>query len=61
MPDHIHLLFSLGSRLSLSQVIQKFKSKTKQALNSHDLKWQANFFEHRLRPDVEMEQFALYI
>lgn len=61
MPDHVHLLFTLGQRLSLSQIIQKFKSQSKPALNSHQLKWQANYFEHRLRPDVELENFALYI
>jgi len=61
MPDHLHLLFTLGGRLSLSQVVRKFKSLSKPKLERMHLKWQANFFEHRLRPDTEMEAFSRYI
>lgn len=61
MPDHLHMLFTLGSTLSLAQIIRKFKSLTKPLIESKNIKWQPNYFEHRLRPDTEMEAFALYI
>ena len=57
MPDHGHILFQLGERLNLGRVVAKFKTLTR-----HDgFQWQANFFEHRLRPDESEGQFARYI
>jgi len=61
MPDHIHLLLTLGERLSLGQCISKFKAKTKEALAIEGLKWQRDFYDHRLRTDDSMEGFARYI
>lgn len=56
MPDHFHLLCELGERLSLSQVISKFKSKC-----SAEIEWQRNYYDHRLRADDSMEPFGKYI
>ena len=61
MPDHLHLLFTLGHTLSLSQIIRKFKAQTKPLLDAASLQWQANFFDHRLRPEVALERFTRYI
>ena len=61
MPDHVHILFTLGHTLSLSQIIRKFKSQSKRLLGGASMQWQANFFEHRLRPEVTLEPFARYI
>jgi REP element-mobilizing transposase RayT len=61
MPDHLHILFTLGHSLSISQTIRKFKSQTKGLLGGAAMKWQGNFFEHRLRPEVSLENFARYI
>jgi putative transposase len=61
MPDHIHFLFTLGDRLLLSQVIAKFKCITKKAILANDVAWQDNFFDHRVRVDVGLEQLARYI
>ncbi len=61
MPDHVHVLFQLGLRLSLAQVIQKIKAKTSGFLAPHSLTWQDNFFEHQLRRGESLEDFALYI
>ena len=46
MADHLHLVFRLGCRLTVGQVIGKFKSKTKQLVS-----WQRDFYEHQIRPD----------
>ena len=61
MPDHVHFLFTLGSRLSLGQCIVKFKAKTKESLLAPGLSWQRDFYDHRLRAADAMEGFAKYI
>lgn len=61
MPEHVHLLFTLGRRISLSQVHAKYKVKTRRALREVGLAWQDNFFDHRLREQVPLERFARYI
>jgi REP element-mobilizing transposase RayT len=61
MPDHLHLLIRLHGKLSLSRCVARLKSKTRSALSSHLLSWQANFYEHRLRPDDLVEAVVHYI
>ncbi len=61
MPDHVHCLFTLGTKLTLSQTQGKFKSLTRTALKTIDLDWQSNFYDHRLRNDALLEPFARYI
>lgn len=56
MPDHFHALFEPGERLSLSQVISKFKSTCPSTIS-----WQRNYYDHRLRADDAMEPFSKYI
>jgi REP element-mobilizing transposase RayT len=61
MPDHVHLIFTLGERLTLSQVVAKWKVLTGAGLGPAGLKWQVNFFEHRLRREEEVESYAFYV
>ena len=61
MPDHIHLLGTLGSRLSLHRVVGKFKARTRDTLRQRALEWQDNFYDHRLDPDDDAEPYALYL
>jgi putative transposase len=61
MPDHCHWLFRLHARLSLGQVVAKFKSLTRAALSSHHLEWQRNYYEHQLRPEEAPEAYGLYV
>ena len=64
MPDHVHLLFTLGNRLTLAQVIGSWKSTIRKNLPPSDTAqplWQANYFEHRLRPDESAERYAWYV
>jgi len=60
MPDHIHLLLTLGPRLSIERLVAKFKTKSRQKLPP-GIVWQRNFFEHRLRPDESAGKYARYI
>jgi REP element-mobilizing transposase RayT len=61
MPDHIHLLFELGERLSLEQCLAKTKGLISRALSPGGSIWQENAFEHRLRPHEHSESYAFYI
>ena len=60
MPNHLHLLFTLGSRLPLNRLISKFKAISRKTLPQGHA-WQRNYFEHRLRPDEPANDYALYI
>jgi len=61
MPDHVHFLFQLGSRLRLGQVVGKLKSMTRDSLDTLELTWQDNYHDHRLRADKAAESFSRYI
>jgi len=58
MPDHVHLLFRLGARLSLSRVVAKWRAGLTRAVP--DVSWQSNFFDHRLHPGEDPEHYAWY-
>lgn len=61
MPDHVHLLFVLGSRLTLGQVMAKFKSLVRNLGRGVDWEWQADGFEHQLRLGEPIEDYGFYI
>jgi REP element-mobilizing transposase RayT len=60
MPDHVHFLFTLGTRLSLGQVIAKFKALSRDHGRA-PWRWQDDGFEHRLRSQESVEDYAFYI
>lgn len=59
MPDHLHVLFTLGDRLSLDRVLAKLKARARDP--NSVWRWQANGFEHRLRAEENAEDYAFYI
>ena len=61
MPDHLHILLTLSGGLSISRLIAKLKTLTRNALNPYNIHWQANYFEHRLRPEESANPYAMYI
>lgn len=65
MPDHIHLLLSPGdSGLSLSKIIQEFKSITTRryrADGAKNLLWQMYFYDHVIRKEEDLGNVAKYI
>ena len=61
MPDHVHWLLQLGSRLSLGRVVARFKYQTLSLLRTREVAWQRDFYEHRLRVEEDVEAYALYI
>ena len=60
MPDHVHLLFELGARLSIGRVCAKFKALGRH-LGRDPWHWQQDQFEHRLRPSDDLERFGFYV
>jgi REP element-mobilizing transposase RayT len=60
MPDHAHLLFTLGKRLSYGRVIAKFKTLGRDQ-GRVDWRWQEDGFEHQLRSHEKMEDYGFYL
>ena len=60
MPDHVHVLSELGTRLSIGRLVAKFKTQTRRCLPA-GAAWQRNFHEHRLRPDEPAHDVVRYI
>ena len=61
MPDHVHLFFRLKERLTFSQVMGRFKAKTRAVMADRGLGWQENLFERRLRPDESVLPVLYYM
>jgi len=61
MPDHLHLLLSLGEKLVLSRTVARLKSKLTPSLKRAALGWQAGFHDHRLREEESLEPYFRYI
>ena len=65
MIDHIHLLLAPGdSNLSISRIVQGFKSMSSRLYHSkggHGKLWQRYFYDHIVRNDEDLKNVALYI
>ena len=59
MPDHVHLIVTFGG---IDKPIQTIVSKWKEwTAKSLDVRWQRDFFEHRLRRDESFREKADYV
>lgn len=61
MPDHFHLLATLGPAADLSRAIRGFKGPLAPELRARGLRWQPSFYDHRLRSEDELLPTFLYI
>jgi putative transposase len=66
MPDHLHWLFELGRRSSLSGVVDNLKSHSARKINVHMCTsgravWQRGFHDHAMRNDESVIASARYI
>lgn len=61
MPDHLHVLATLGSDAVLSDALRNLKGALTPALRQAGLRWQASFYDRRLRPDDDILPVFLYI
>jgi putative transposase len=58
MPDHLHMLVSVSGDTVLSNLMRDFK---RVIARTTGIKWQRNFFDHRIRNDENLESKAAYI
>jgi len=58
MPDHLHAIMSFSRDVGMQKSIREFKKYT--AKNA-GIKWQRDFFDHRLRNDESYVEKAHYI
>ncbi|MEY2492533.1 MAG: REP-associated tyrosine transposase [Verrucomicrobiota bacterium] len=58
MPDHLHLLIGIDGKTPLSNVIRDFK---RIMTRNTGVKWQHNYFDHRVRRDENLPEKADYI
>ena len=58
MPDHLHMLVAIAGDTNLSNLIRDFKRITSRTAR---IRWQRNFFDHRLRHDESESEKAEYI
>ena len=61
MPDHVHLLVTLGDRLTLGKAIARLKSKTCGELQSAKIKWERGFYDRRLRAEDSLAAVLRYV
>jgi putative transposase len=58
MPDHLHAILAVGCGGGLSETIRNWKRMT---ARMHGVRWQRNFFDHRLRAGESLDLKARYI
>ena len=58
MPDHVHMIVTLGHVLRLDAVVTAWK---RYVATQHEITWQQGFFEHRLRRNESTNEKAEYI
>jgi len=58
MPDHLQALVGVDGQTSLAQLIRDYKRITAKIAG---VRWQRNFFDHRLRHDESLAEKFAYI
>lgn len=65
MPDHLHLLITLGTEESLSGIVQKMKSNTARELKACnpgvEQVWAPAFHDRALRREEDLRDVARYL
>jgi len=59
MPDHLHWLFHLGKKRSLSRVVGVVKAFSARTIGQPV--WQAGFHDHVVRRDQDLRRLARYV
>jgi putative transposase len=64
MPNHIHVIFALGGKTSLHQVVAVFKSRVSRIAGVEfgvSGIWQRRFFDHIVRSEISLERQREYV
>ncbi len=57
MPDHVHAVLSFPEAAGLAITVRDWKRATARRLG---VRWQGNFFDHRLRSEAEADEAWVY-
>ena len=64
MPDHVHVVFQLGYKQTLPNLIQSFKRFTANRINGRLVRtgpiWQTNYYDHGIRSDESLAEIIRY-
>ena len=58
MPDHVHTLLTFPSGKDMSAIVASWKGYQAKHLG---IRWQGNYFDHRIRSRDELEEKSAYI
>ncbi|MEM9160015.1 MAG: transposase [Verrucomicrobiota bacterium] len=58
MPDHLHAFIAFSPHQSMTKTISDWKQYTAKKLK---IDWQANYFDHRIRNDAELQEKWSYV
>jgi len=64
MPEHVHLVISIGERGDLISILHDFKSYTTnqwRKRTNHDKLWQESFYDHGVRRSERMDDLIAYV
>jgi REP element-mobilizing transposase RayT len=61
MPDHVHLFFELGDRLTLGQAVGRLRASVTRSLRPDQPLWQEGFEDRRLRSRDDLLPVFLYL
>jgi REP element-mobilizing transposase RayT len=64
MPEHLHLVISIGDGADLIAIIHDFKSYTTnrwRKLTGNDKLWQVSFYNHGVRHSERMDTLIAYV
>ncbi len=64
MPDHLHLVLTLGEQVTLAQIMQALKGYTAQRINElagrKGRVWEKGYYEHGIRDQEDMRRRVKY-
>lgn len=64
MPDHVHLVLTLGEQVTLAQIMQALKGYTAQRINElagrKGRVWEKGYYEHAIRDQEDMSRRIKY-
>jgi putative transposase len=58
VPDHVHLILNFKEEMTMAKAIRDWKSWLARA---HGIRWQENYFDHRLRSEEQYGTKAEYV
>lgn len=58
MPDHLHAMLAFSQTPGMSATVRDWKRATTRL---HGVRWQSNFFDHRIRQEAEADETWAYL